>query len=84
MMEVEVSMRMVEFKGTLARDGQIALPPEIAQQVPSGEPLQVVLQWDFTSDEDLAWRTSGRRQFEAAYAPEDSVYEQLIDDAATR
>jgi len=30
----------------------------------------------------VAWRAAGRERFEAAYAPEDSVYEQLIDDAA--
>ena len=41
--------------------------------------------WSFngmeSNDEDGAWRTQGREQFEAAYAPEDSVYEQLMDEA---
>ena len=39
---------------------------------PVGEPPQV---------EDLTWRDHGRQRFEAAYAPEDSVYEQLMRDA---
>jgi hypothetical protein len=32
------------------------------------------------SEEDNAWREAGRRRFESAYAPEDSVYEELIHD----
>lgn len=37
--------------------------------------------WEAT-DSELAWRRTGRQQFEAAYAPEDAVYEQLILKAA--
>jgi hypothetical protein len=29
------------------------------------------------SDDDIAWRTAGRRQFDAAYADDDAVYERL-------
>jgi hypothetical protein len=29
------------------------------------------------------WKASGRQRFEAAYAPEDSVYEYLIDETPT-
>ena len=35
-------------------------------------------------NDDGAWRVAGRRQFEAAYAPKDSVYEQLIDETPSR
>ena len=35
-------------------------------------------------NDDLAWLVAGRRQFEAAYALEDSVYEQLIDETPRR
>jgi hypothetical protein len=35
-------------------------------------------------DRDDAWQAAGRRRFEAAYADEDSVYEQLVDDTPTR
>jgi hypothetical protein len=37
-----------------------------------------------TSNEDAAWRTQGRERFEAACAPEDSIYEQLMDETPTR
>jgi hypothetical protein len=50
---------------------------------------------DFTGDltsngqitvplEIAAWRAAGRRQFDAAYTANDSVYEQLVDDASAR
>ena len=76
-------MQTVEFEATVTPNGQIAVPAEVAKQVPAGERLQVVLLWG-VSEEDSNWRTAGRRQFEAAYAPEDSVYEQLIDDPSIR
>jgi len=76
-------MKTADFKGKLMPNGQIAVPPEIAAQVPPGEQIQVLLQWDIGED-DPAWRAEGRRRFEAAYAADDSVYESLIDDASTR
>jgi len=74
-------MKAVEFEGTVTPDGQIAVPTEIAGQLPQGERLHVVLQWDSAVDEDTAWRTQGRARFEAAYSPEDAVYDQLVDEA---
>ena len=76
-------MKTADFKGELAPNGQIAVPPEIASQVPPGEQIQVVLKWG-VSDDDADWRDAGRRQFESAYAADDSVYEQLIPDSPTR
>ena len=76
-------MKTADFRGKLKPNGQIAVPPEIASQVPPGEQVQVVLQWGSSVD-DAAWRAVGRRQFEAAYAADDSVYELLIHDTSTR
>ena len=76
-------MRTADFRGELAPNGQIAVPSEIASQVPPGEQILVVLQWGISED-DAAWRAAGRRQFEAAYADDDSVYELLIHDTSTR
>jgi hypothetical protein len=75
-------MKIADFTGELTQNGQIAVPPEIASRVPPGEPIQVVLQWG-VSEDDIAWRTSGRRRFEAGYAADDSIYELLIHDAST-
>jgi hypothetical protein len=73
-------MKAVEFEGTITPNRQIAIPEEIIGQLPPGEPLHVVLQWDGAAYEDSVWRTQGRQQFEAAYAPEDAVYDQLMDE----
>jgi hypothetical protein len=76
-------MKTADFRGEVTPNGQIAVPPEIASQVPLGEQIQVVLNWGISVD-DAAWRAVGRRQFEAAYAADDSVYELLIHDTSTR
>lgn len=76
-------MKAVEFESTVAPGGQISLPPEVAREIPPGEQLRVVVMWE-AGDLDLAWRTAGRQRFEAAYSPEDAVYERLIDDSAIR
>jgi len=76
-------MNTADFRGSLTPNGQIAVPPEIASQVPPGEQVQVVLHWG-VSEDDAAWRAAGRRQFETAYAADDSIYELLIHDTSTR
>ncbi len=79
-------MRAVEFEGMVSASGEIALPPVIASSIPAGEHLRVVVMWGLSEQEDIddAWRASGRRRFEAAYAPDDSIYEQLADEASPR
>ena len=69
-------MKTADFRGRTTPDCHIAVPPEIASQVPPGEKIDVVLQWGI-SEEETAWRVAGRRRFEAAYSADDSVYEQL-------
>ena len=76
-------MKTADFVAKIAQNGQIAVPAEIAAQIPNGEKLEVVLRWGAADDEN-AWRDAGRRRFEAAYADEDSVYEELMDDASAR
>jgi hypothetical protein len=81
-MKVVAHMKSADFQGELTSNGQIAVPPDIAAQVPSGEQLRVTLQWG--APEGEAWRAAGQRRFESAYSEEDSVYEHLIDDTAAR
>ena len=76
-------MKTADFTGKLTSSGQVAVPPEIASQVPPGEPVQIILRWGMPEDEAVG-RAAGRRQFEAAYSADDSVYEQLADDASAR
>jgi hypothetical protein len=74
-------MKAVEFESTVAPGGQISVPLEIAQLIPAGEQLRVVVMWE-NSDSDVA--QVSRQPFEGAYAPEDEVYERLMDDPSIR
>jgi hypothetical protein len=85
-------MKTSDFRGEITSNGQIAVPPEIASQVPPGKKVAVVLAWGVSKsfeplrtkkrvrrgEEENAWCEAGRRRFESAYAPKDSVYEQLM------
>jgi hypothetical protein len=82
-MKLVLAMKAVEFETTVNRNGVIMLPPEMAADVPSDEPVRVVLMWDASSP-DSAWRDAGRQQFEQAYCAADDVYEQLADDDAPK
>jgi hypothetical protein len=76
-------MRAVEFESTVTSGGQIELPPEVASEIPAGEQIRIVVMWgdlEKPLDADLAWRTAGQKRFQAAYSPDDTVYEQLIDE----
>jgi hypothetical protein len=75
-------MKTADFRGEISLSGQIAVPPEIASQVPPGEKVAVVLAWG-VPEEESAWHEAGRRPFESAYGPDDSVYEHLIHDPST-
>ena len=70
-------MKVVEFQGSVAANGQIEVPAQLANQIPAGEPVQVVVMWG-TADADDAWKMQARQRFEAAYASDDSVFDQLI------
>ena len=70
--------RAVEFESVIASDGQIVLPAEVAGQIRPGELVRIVVMWEQT-DLDPEWRVMTRQRFEAAYSPEDEIYEQLLD-----
>ena len=71
-------VKVVEFQSTLAPGGGLEVPEEIASEIPAGEQVRVLVMWD-AADPDGDWRSAGRRTFEAAYSPEDAVYEKLMD-----
>lgn len=79
-------MRAVEFECTVSATGGIALPAEVASEIPAGENLRVVVMWEPPAESSLdeVWRNAGRRRFEAAWCAEDSIYDELIDAPALR
>ena len=62
-------MRAVQFDGTFTPGDRIGLPPESDSNL---------------DDVDDIWQKISQQSFLAADAPEDSVYEQLIDDSTIR
>ena len=70
------TMMAVEFETTVNNESQISLPADLAGNIPSGEPVRVVVMGD-TPFADEVWREAGRRKFEEAYCAADAVYEQL-------
>jgi hypothetical protein len=65
-----------EFKSTVLANGQIAVPSEIAAQLPAGTQLRVV----FTCEPAVAadsYRALSTKLRETSYAPEETVYDSL-------
>ena len=71
-------MKSVEFESRVAPSDQIPIPGDIARQIPAGSNVRVIVMWGDGDHDD--WRDLARRRFASAYAPEDAIYEKLIDD----
>jgi len=66
-----------EFRATVLPTGQIAVPSEIAAQIPAGTQLHVVLECEAAAAAANSYRALGTKLREAAYAPEETVYDSL-------
>jgi hypothetical protein len=77
-------MKALEFEGRLTHKDQIQLPADVAQQIPEGSAVRVILLLDSSHGEDQTWRQVSLERFSAAYTEEDSVYESLIHGPASR
>jgi hypothetical protein len=75
-------MKALEFDGQVANHDQIRLPPHVADQIPEGSLVRVILLLD--TGEDESWRQMGFDRFSAAYCEEDAVYENLDHGSARR
>ena len=75
-------MKAVEFGSRWEANNRIEIPPEVANQLPAGSDIRVIVLWD--SSEDEAWRRAGMQSFAAAYAPEDSIYDELLHEPPPR
>ena len=65
-----------EFKSTVLPNGQIAVPSEIAAQLPAGTQLRVVFTCEPAAAAD-SYRALSTKLSEASYAPEETVYDSL-------
>ncbi len=73
-------MNAIEFESWIGQNGEITLPSELKNSIPTGEPLRVVIMWE-PHRADSEWRAAGIRGFESAYCAKDAIYEQLINDS---
>ena len=75
-------MKALEFDAQLTSGDRIHVPEAVVRELPESAHLRVILLWE--SDEDEEWRKLTSERFSTAYVPEDSVYEQLIDESPSR
>jgi hypothetical protein len=75
-------MKALEFDSQVVSQGRIQLPPGVADQIPEGSSVRVILLLDESEAEN--WRKLSLDRFSAAYAEEDAVYEQLENGATLR
>ena len=73
-------MKAFEFDSRLAKN-EIQIPPDLASQIPEGSDVRVILL--LRSGEEEAWRRQSLSSFAAAYADEDAIYEDLLDEPLT-
>jgi len=76
-------MKALEFDGRVANHDQIHVPPDVADQIPEGSVVRVILLLDSGKDDD-GWRRLSLDGFSAAYSEEDAVCEKLDDGPARR
>lgn len=72
-------MNAVECKTMMTQGGQIVLPAQFLEDIPTGQQLKVVVMWEAGSVAS-AWLASRRLRFEEASCNEDAVYEQLANE----
>jgi hypothetical protein len=68
-------MKALEFESRMEGADRIGIPSELARQLPTDSRLRVIVMWG--DDEDDAWHKLAMEGLSSAYAPEDSIYEQL-------
>ena len=66
-----------EFEAYIKPDGTLAVPAEIAAQIPQGQPIRVIVLVETASEEDEDWRRLALEQFYKGYAESDAIYDEL-------
>jgi hypothetical protein len=69
-------MKTLEFDASLNSDKTLTVPPAVADQVPAGHTVRVLLLID-DSNEEKAWNKLTVDQFFKGYAESDAIYDEL-------
>ena len=70
-------MQTIEFETELKGRNSVAIPDELAAQLPQTGKARVILLVQ-EDGEDVAWRRAGYEQFMRDDDPEDSVYDKYL------
>lgn len=74
-------MKAIEFQANLNADDSLAVPKEVASQLPREQKLQVIVLVPYTAEADEVdasdWRAIARERFLAGYSDGDSIYDSL-------
>ena len=69
-------MTTVEFQTTLNADRTISVPAAVAEKIPAGQPIRVLILID-NGDPDREWEQLAATEFGQGYADSDAIYDQL-------
>jgi hypothetical protein len=69
-------MKTLEFETSLNPDQTVTVPAAVADQLPPGRPIRVLLMVA-DSDEDKAWSQMTAEAFFKGYAESDAIYDEL-------
>jgi len=70
-------MKTLEFQGQLKPDGTMAVPENIAEQVPAGQTIRVMIVLPEAESEEKEWTHMAAAEFLKGYAESDAVYDDL-------
>jgi hypothetical protein len=70
-------MTALEFQASLASDGSLKVPREVAAQLEDVASFRVLVLVNDEEEEDAAWRRLGMEQFLKDDAVGDSIYDNL-------
>ncbi|MBI1742512.1 hypothetical protein HYR54_05525 [Candidatus Acetothermia bacterium] len=69
-------MKALEFQTRLNPDRTLTVPSEVAQEVPAGQSVRVILLIS-ESREDQDWARLTAEQFVQGYSEDDAIYDKL-------
>jgi hypothetical protein len=69
-------MNAFEFRAQLNENRTLTVPSDVADQVPPGETVRVVILWQ-RSDDEADWQRLTAEQFLEGYAESDAIYDEL-------
>jgi hypothetical protein len=71
-----VTMKAVEFPTMCDPDGTLRVPEAVANDIPKGQPLRVLVLIPET-EADQQWEQLAALEFGQGYAQSDAIYDQL-------